>query len=375
MQLNKLRQHLQETIKPNLSKIHKQGFYPKDSLKKMGEYGLYSSLMLHGQKGLLPSILGIAEVSRVCANTGFCTWCQNVLIWYLIQTDNTLLRQELLESLSYGKILGGTGLSNPIKSYANLERNFLKAKKINGGFLINGTLPWVSNIEQNHIFGVVCNLDAEKHNIAGVIRCNDNNHNIELKNNITFIALEGSATKSIILKNYFMPYSDILGLPAEAFLLRITGGFLLLQMGLALGCLDLAIYLIQKTNTKKSHINSYLPISESYLQHQRMEIMQTLTELTNNFEIGNQECLKVILELRVKISNVVLESTQSAMLHAGSKSYRTNSLEHKLLLESYFVALISPSLKHLYKELDDIKKGGGVAKKWQQIVKNFDIAL
>jgi alkylation response protein AidB-like acyl-CoA dehydrogenase len=45
-----------------------------------------------------------------------------------------------------GETLGGTGMSNPMKSFAQIESLLLKATPVDGGYRINGTLPWVSNL-------------------------------------------------------------------------------------------------------------------------------------------------------------------------------------------------------------------------------------
>ena len=51
--------------------------------------------------------------------------------------------------------LGGTGLSNPMKSFAQIEALLLKATPVEGGYLVNGTLPWVSNLAPDHYFGAI----------------------------------------------------------------------------------------------------------------------------------------------------------------------------------------------------------------------------
>ena len=45
-----------------------------------------------------------------------------------------------------GKILGGTGLSNPMKSFFGIEKLKLKGRKVDGGYVVRGALPWVSNL-------------------------------------------------------------------------------------------------------------------------------------------------------------------------------------------------------------------------------------
>lgn len=93
-----------------------QGFYPKEILKNLGEAGAYASFLEEKEFGLENAIQSIYAVSKVCGNTGFCVWCQNALAWYLLHSDN----KELFTEVSLGRVLGGTGLSNPIKAFAKI---------------------------------------------------------------------------------------------------------------------------------------------------------------------------------------------------------------------------------------------------------------
>jgi hypothetical protein len=48
---------------------------------------------------------------------------------------------------------------------------------------------------------------------------------------------------------------------------------------------------------------------------------------------------------------MALDAAQSALLHAGSKGYLQGSPVNRRMRESYFVAIITPSIRHLRKEL------------------------
>lgn len=97
----------------------------------------------------------MAAVSRVCGATGFMMWCQAVCGLYLQQSGNPALMGETLLRHAAGTGMGGTALSNPMKSYAQIESLLLKATKVEGGYLINGTLPWVSNLQPDHYCGAI----------------------------------------------------------------------------------------------------------------------------------------------------------------------------------------------------------------------------
>ncbi len=60
-----------------------------------------------------------------------------------------------------GEILGGTGLSNPMKSFFGIEKLKLKGRKVEGGYVVRGALPWVSNLGPDHFFGTIFEREDE----------------------------------------------------------------------------------------------------------------------------------------------------------------------------------------------------------------------
>ncbi|WP_420326737.1 hypothetical protein [Mameliella sp.] len=60
-----------------------------------------------------------------------------------------------------GEILGGTGMSDPMKAIAETERLKLKAVRVDGGYRVKGALPWMSNLLANGWFGVMFSVVGE----------------------------------------------------------------------------------------------------------------------------------------------------------------------------------------------------------------------
>ena len=134
-----------------------QGTYPREVMQQLAAAGGMSAhLELPGQRadfGL--AIKAMAEVSKVCGSTGFMMWCQAVCGLYMQTSNNPDLIGKVLNDHVQGLRLGGTGLSNPMKSFAQIESLLLKATPVEGGFEVSGTLPWVSNLGPDHYFGAI----------------------------------------------------------------------------------------------------------------------------------------------------------------------------------------------------------------------------
>ena len=132
--------------------IDRRGIYPKSILHRLGELGALKAHMAEPGKpadyGL--AIAAMTEVSRVCGATGFMVWCHDVCGVYMEQSGNPALMGQALADHGNGQTLGATGMSNPMKTFAGIETFLLHAKKVDGGYVVNGTLPWVSNLGPDH---------------------------------------------------------------------------------------------------------------------------------------------------------------------------------------------------------------------------------
>ncbi|MQI08934.1 acyl-CoA dehydrogenase, partial [Escherichia coli] len=97
----------------------------------------------------------IEAVSQSCLTTGFCLWCQLAFSTYLENATQPHLNNDLQQQLLSGEILGATGLSNPMKSFNDLEKLNLEHTYVDGQLVVSGRMPAVSNIQEDHYFGAI----------------------------------------------------------------------------------------------------------------------------------------------------------------------------------------------------------------------------
>ena len=202
--------------------IDRRGNYPKSILQRLGAVG---ALKAHLTDPASPADYGLAiramtEVSRVCGATGFMVWCHDVCGVYMEQSGNPALMGDLLAKHGDGETLGATGMSNPMKTFAGIEAFLLHARKADGGWRINGTLPWVSNLGPDHYFGAVADVvvadmaetgepaDKAPQEIMFMVRCDA--PGVELRNCPSFSAMEGTNTWAVRLTDYFVGAKDLI---------------------------------------------------------------------------------------------------------------------------------------------------------------------
>ena len=152
-----------QELAPLAGAIDAGSVYPGELLRSLGKVGAWSShVPQEGPADLRCAIQSMAVIGEVCGATAFMAWCQNTLVWYAANSTNLKLARRFGDSFSSGRVLGGTGLSNPMKSFFGIERLKLKGRRVEGGYIVKGALPWVSNLGPDHYFGTIFEREDER---------------------------------------------------------------------------------------------------------------------------------------------------------------------------------------------------------------------
>jgi alkylation response protein AidB-like acyl-CoA dehydrogenase len=335
--------------------IDRRGIYPKGILLRLGELGAFKLHMaLDGQEpDFGAAIRAITEVSRVCGATGFMMWCHDVCGVYMEQSGNPALTGGALASHAAAYTLGATGMSNPMKTFAGIETLLLKARPVPGGFIVNGALPWVSNLGPDHYFGAVAVVEGEDvkaaREVMFVVHCNG--QGVELRHCPTFSAMEGTNTFSVRMTDHFVSAEQIIADPVRPFLGRIRAAFILLQCGMGLGVAQGAIDSMWQVERQLGHVNEFLEDRPDELQAELDALTERTMRLARTPYANDIEFLIDVLDSRAHASELSLRAAQSALLHQGARGYLMSSAVQRRVRESHFVAIVTPAIKHLRKEI------------------------
>lgn len=336
--------------------IDRDGHYPREVLQQLGAAGAFSAHLdaPAGRADYGLAIRAMAEVSRVCGATGFMVWCQLVCGLYMQASGNPALNGEALHALARGISLGGTAMSNPMKSYAQIESLLLKATPVDGGHLVSGTLPWVSNLGPGHACGALAAVVDERGEPLGrelmfLLRCDA--PGVELRECPSFSAMEGTGTYALRLKDVFIGAEERMAEPAKPFIARIRAAFVMLQCGMAVGVTQGAIDSMWAVEAQLGHVNQFLEDRPDALQAELdtltarvMRMAETPFDDTPAFFID-------VLDARAHGAELSLRAAQSALLHQGARGYLMSSDVQRRVRESHFVAIVTPAIKHLRKEI------------------------
>ncbi|MFA9461613.1 acyl-CoA dehydrogenase [Thiohalorhabdus methylotrophus] len=343
-----------DVLRPQTVAIDCAGRYPGDVMQALGKAGAFTPHLASqnpvGEMDLRGSIEAMTAVSAECLSTGFLTWCQDTCAWYVENTDNARLKAAMAGPLARGEVMGGTGLSNPMKYFSGIEPLRLSAVEEPGGFRINGLLPWVSNLGEDHYFGAVFRVEGpEPREVMAIIPCRT--EGLTLSQNTEFAALEGTATLACRFDDVFLPRFWVLADPVGPFLQRVQPGFVLLQMGMGLGMVQGCIELMREVEPRLAHVNCYLEDRPDELAEEAEDLQAATAALARDGHRVDPEFMREVLQLRLAGGELALRAAHSAMLHTGASGYQAKSAAQRKLREAYFVAIVTPAIKHLRKEI------------------------
>lgn len=339
--------------------IDDEKVYPEDIMRKMGDAGAYAT-HLSGEAGLCdlgPSVLAMARASEACLSTGFCMWCQDALGYYIASSDSAWLKENILPKVATGEVLGGTGMSNPMKSIAEIEKLKLTGERVDGGYRVKGVLPWVSNLQEDGWFGMMFSVpgtDGAEDKTVMAIAHADEAKGVKLKLDHDFVAMGGTATCQVMIRDAFIPDEQVVGDPAMPFIKKIRAGFVLLQCGMAAGMIKSSIDLIRKMEAPLGHVNQFLEKGADDLEAEYEALVTDVMDMCKTPYDTSDAFWRRVLEARLKGGELAVEAAHYAMLHSGARGYVSGGEAQRRLREAYFVAIVTPATKHLRKMLADL---------------------
>lgn len=349
----RVREITQKELPPLVDAIDKGAHYPADFLRAIGAAGAFGAhVKADASVDLNPTIDAMSEVAEVCGATGFMTWCQDTLVWYVANTDNEELKGSLLERVASGAQLGGTGLSNPMKSFFGIEKLKLKGRRVEGGYVVSGALPWVSNLGEDHLFGTIFERDdGEK--VMFIADCA--NPDIDLLPCDPFLAMDGTGTYGIHFKNAFVPDSLVLAHSAMPFVKKIRAGFILLQAGMAVGVTRDCISIMERTKSSLGHVNKFLKTQQPEdFADSLAALDREVRELAAMpYETGGSYWRRVV-QARLDAGDLTMAAAHATMLHTGARGYLMSNRAQRRMREAYFVGIVTPATKQLQKMLAEM---------------------
>ena len=177
---------------------------------------------------------------------------------------------------------------------------------------------------------------------------------VTLHGNTKFVALDGTRTFGVQIRDALIPDALVLADPSDAYIKRIRAGFVLLQTGMAFGLIRGCIGLMNQTKGPLGHVNKYLDVQPEQIAEQ-LATMEAQVELLAAAPFDTAPTYwRAVIEARLAAGEAAVAAAHAAMLHCGARGYVAGAAAQRRLRESYFVAIVTPAIKQLKKMLADM---------------------
>ena len=238
------RDFAEKEIKPLAEEIDENERFPKESIEKMADNGMFGIPFPEeygGEEGTyMMYVVAVEELSKVCASTGVTLSAHTSLGSAPIYDWGTEeQKQKYLTRLASGECLGAFGLTEP-NAGTDASRQKTTAVREGDHYILNGSKCFITNAGEAGIYVVMAMTDKEKgnHGISAFI-VEDGFKGFSIGKHEKKMGIRGSATASLVFEDCIVPAENLLGEEGQGFKIAmhtLDGG----RIGIAAQALGIA---------------------------------------------------------------------------------------------------------------------------------------
>jgi alkylation response protein AidB-like acyl-CoA dehydrogenase len=210
------RDFAEKEIRPHVMEWDEAQHFPRELFTKMGELGLLSVYVPqeYGGSGFsyFEYVTAIIEITKVCSSIGLSMAAHNSLCTGHIYYHGTEeQKKKYLPKLATGEYLGAWGLTEP-NTGSDAMRMKCTAKKVDGGWVLNGTKCWITHGKSGDIVVAIVRtgelLDSRGMTAFIIER---GNPGLKAGKKENKLGMRASETAEVIFQDCFVPDADVVG--------------------------------------------------------------------------------------------------------------------------------------------------------------------
>ncbi len=238
-------------LEPRASLLDRDGSFPVNVVRKMGELGLLGMMVPpeYGGAGAeaVSYCLAVQEIAYSCASTAVTMSVANLSTEPLLKFGDDALKKRYLPRLARGDLLGCFALTEPGAGSdpASLQ---IRAEDRGGHYLVNGTKVFITHGAYADVINLIARTGPEKGNrglSAFVVEKGARGFSVGRAEEK--MGLRASNTVELVFEDCVVPDENLIGRPGQGFTIAMSAldsgriGIASQAVGIARACLDEAV--------------------------------------------------------------------------------------------------------------------------------------
>ncbi len=288
--------------------------WPAEQLRLCGEAGVFQWFLPRhwgGQEWSEQDITrGYLRLGAACLTTAFIITQRSGACLRIAGSDNQRAQQQLLPALASGETFASVGISHLTTSRRHLDRPVLRAREVDGGFLLDGYSPWVTGGDHANVIVTGAVLDDGRQILVAL---STNLAGVTIPPPPQLVGLSASHTGEVQLKDVHITREWLLSGPTEN-VMNVgvgagTGGLQTSTLAIALA--SAALDYLQHETIQRPNLAGPTAV----MRREQVDLQETLLALAAGQPVCSNE------HLRVAANSIALRTTQAALAAAKGSGY------------------------------------------------------
>lgn len=256
-----------DRIAPLAAKIDADDWFPRDELwAAMGELGLHGITVAEADGGLglgyLEHVIACEEISRASASIGLSYGAHsNLCVNQIARWASPEQKAKYLPKLISGDHVGSLAMSEA-GAGSDVVGMKLRAEKVDGGYVLNGTKFWITNAAYADILVVYAKTGEGSRGITTFLM-EKSFKGFSIGQKIDKMGMRGSPTAELVFDDCFVPDENVMG-PLNGGVGVLMSGLDYertvlsgIQLGIMQACLDVVLPYVRERKQFGTPIGSF----------------------------------------------------------------------------------------------------------------------
>lgn len=340
------REFAEAEIAPTAVERDKEGIFPAEIVKKLGELGFMGMMVSPEYDGAgmdtVSYVLAMIEISKIDASVGVIMSVNNSLVNYgLEKWGSEFIKDKYLKPLARGEKLGAFALSEP-EAGSDATHQSTNAVQDGDYWVINGIKNWITNGQSADYFIVMAQTDPEKRHkgiTAFIVEKGTEGFEHGVKEDK--LGIRSSDTCSLTFTNCRVPHENVIWEVGKGFnfaMNTLNGGrygIASQAVGIAQGSFDLSLKYSKERKAFGTEIANHQAIQFKLAEMAtKIEAAKLLTLQAAALKDEGRNYIKEASMAKLYSSQVAVECALEAVQIHGGYGYVREYIVERLLRDS-----------------------------------------